>query len=181
MSIAFDRRQIMLGAAATPALLLLSGRLVLAQQNATSNTAMPMDPARHKAATLQLGTLAKETSTLALQKASHPRVKEFAGFEVAEQTTIGQVLTDLQNPPPAPLTQLQEDMLKRLQSASASSFDRDYIQAQIQTHEELLQVQQNFLSQAGRMTSDGVHVAMLARTVIQMHITMLNDLANMHA
>lgn len=181
MNFSFDRRQIVLGAAAVPALMLLNGRTVLAQQTMSTNTALPMDAAGHKTATLQLGTFSKMTSQIAVQKAANQHVKQFAGFEVAEQTTIAQVLTDTQNPPPAPMTQMQQEMLRKLQSASGAAFDRDFIQGQIQTHEELLQVQQNFLSQSGTMSSDAVHVAMLARTVIQMHITMLNDLANMHA
>lgn len=50
--------------------------------------------------TLTIGTLSKKMSQLASEKATNARIKEFAGFEIAEQTAVAQVLTDKLEPPP---------------------------------------------------------------------------------
>ena len=44
-----------------------------------------------KSTTLSYGTLAKETSQIALQRATNPSVKAFATDEIVEQTAIAQV------------------------------------------------------------------------------------------
>ena len=134
----------------------------------------------HTAKTLMAGTLAKQTSELALQRGQHQKVKQFATFEIAEQTAIAQVLTDVANPPAVPLDAGHEAVLKSLQSLSGPAFDRAYVQGQIQGHEELLLVQQGYLADHNRST-DGQHIAVLARMVIQEHLTMLRELQQMLA
>jgi len=131
---------------------------------------------QYRKATLMVGSLAKQTSELALQQAAHPAVKQFAGFENAEQTTLAQVLTNTQNPPPAPLDANEAAMLRQLEAASGPSFDQAYVQGQIMGHQQLLGIQEAFLQGQPSMATDAVHVAMLARTVIQMHLTMLQTL-----
>lgn len=172
-----NRRNMILCGAAAPLLLATVPRFARAQQT-TSGSQEPIGAAKYKRMTLQLGTLSKETSELAMKQAINPRVKQFAGFEIAEQTTIAQVLTDSQNPPPAPLDTTLSAQLQQLQSATGAAFDPQYLKAQIQVHNELLNVQEEFLRAQPAMNTDNVHVAMLARTVIQMHLTMLADLVN---
>ncbi|MBV8574170.1 MAG: DUF4142 domain-containing protein [Acetobacteraceae bacterium] len=137
---------------------------------------MTLDAAQHKTRTLQIGSLSLQTSQLALQRAKNARVREFAGFERDEQLTIAQVLTDMQAPQPMTLDQTNAGILQTLSSISGSQFDEIYVADQIQAHTQLLQVQQAFLQSQSSMGTDNVHVAMLARTVIQMHLTMLSDL-----
>jgi putative membrane protein len=48
--------------------------------------------------TMTIGSLSLAVSRLAAQKVSFPKLKEFAGFEVAEQETVAGVLKSLQNP-----------------------------------------------------------------------------------
>ena len=48
--------------------------------------------------TLATGTVALQTSEIALQKAQNAKVKQFAGFERDEQTTIAEVLRSVQEP-----------------------------------------------------------------------------------
>ena len=48
--------------------------------------------------TLATGTVALQTSEIATQKAQNPKVKQFAGFERDEQTTIAEVLRSIQEP-----------------------------------------------------------------------------------
>jgi putative membrane protein len=47
---------------------------------------------QHIEDTLTVGSLALATSKVALEKAQHPLVKQFAQFEVAEQETVAEVL-----------------------------------------------------------------------------------------
>jgi len=54
--------------------------------------------AQHLQQTLATGTVALQTSEIALQKAQNPKVKQFAQFERDEQTTIAEVLRSIQEP-----------------------------------------------------------------------------------
>jgi putative membrane protein len=163
------------GLATVSALAAASFGTARAQQAMAPASGKALGGGAYKTQTLMFGTLSKEQSQLALTRASHAKVKQFAQFEVDEQTAVAQTLTDESNPPPAPLDATQREMLVRLQQASGRSFDAAYLQAQIEGHQKLLMIQQEFLS--GRPTdTDHEHIAMLARTVIQMHLTMLDDL-----
>ena len=169
-----NRRDMMVtlsGVAATTALLAASTKPALAQ--AMSGPTLGM--AKYKAQTLMAGTYSKQTSQLAIEQATHPKVKEFGQFEASEQTTIAQVLTDTNNPPPTPLDPKHAALLKQLQGMSGKAFDAAYVQGQIDGHQELLAIQQAFLNGAP-ISHDNRHIAMLARTVIQMHLTMLQDI-----
>lgn len=125
-----------------------------------------------------LGTLSLQASMLAAERTRNPKVKEFAQFEIAEQTTMAQVLTDEDHPKAVALDPTNAAVLTRLQGASDKEFDREYVQAQLTGHDELLNAQQAFLN-IRPSDDDYRHIAMLARTTIQMHITMLHDLQNM--
>lgn len=178
-----NRRQILTAAsgAAVPALLLAVGGPAFGQDK-MSSSASTIGATQHKMRTLQIGSLSLQLSDLALQRGRNPKLREFAGFERDEQMTIAQVLTDLPNPPPAKLSAAHAAILQKLSSASGDQFDDLYVSDEIEGHQQLLQVQQEFLSGEGGMTSDAAHVSMLARTVIQMHLKMLADLqSTLHA
>lgn len=53
---------------------------------------------QHIQQTLAAGTVALQTSEIALQKAQNANVKEFAQFERDERTTIAEVLRSIQDP-----------------------------------------------------------------------------------
>lgn len=131
--------------------------------------------AKFKAKTLMAGTYSKQTSELAIAQATHPKVKEFGQFEANEQTAVAQVLTDINNPPPAPLDPKHAALLQQLQGMSGKAFDAAYVQGQIDGHQELLNIQQAFLNGVP-LSHDYRHVAILSRMAIQMHLTMLQDL-----
>ena len=168
-----DRRGILLGSAGLGVLSLgLPSRLASAQQA----TAPRLSGAEHLAATLMGGTLAKQTSQLALDRAQNPRVRQFAGFEIAEQTVLAQVLTDTDNPPPVPLDAAHAAALRTLQAQPAGpAFDRAYVLSQLQQHQALLLVQQGYLDSFNRRT-DTQHIATLARVSIQQHLVMLQEI-----
>ncbi|MBV8523357.1 MAG: DUF4142 domain-containing protein [Acetobacteraceae bacterium] len=174
-----ERRTLMLtlSGAALPLLVQAAPRFALAQPTGAATPSTPMDMAQYRLLTLTVGSLAKQTSELALERALHPQVKQFAGFENAEQTTLAQVLTDMQNPPPPPLDANGQAILRQLQATSGPGFDQAYIQAQIQAHQQLFGIQNAVLQGQTGMTTDTAHVAMLARYVIQTHLVMLQDIA----
>jgi putative membrane protein len=144
---------------------------------------------QHLQQTLATGTVALQTSEIALQKAQNPRVKQFAQFERDEQTTIAEVLRSMQEPaatasggaakPAATAPEIPADkakMMEELQKAKAGAeFDRLYIQGQVQGHQELLQIQERYL-QSNSRNREHVNVAKLARGHIKEHIAHLQDI-----
>jgi putative membrane protein len=143
---------------------------------------------QHLQQTLAAGTVALQTSEIALQKAQNPKVKEFAQFERDEQTTIAEVLRSMQEPAAtassapagaATAPQIPPDkanMMQSLQQAKAGAeFDRMYVQGQVQGHQELLQIQERYI-QSNSRNREHVNVAKLARGHIKEHIARLQDL-----
>lgn len=129
---------------------------------------------QHAMETLRNGSLALMTSQLALDKARTPAVREFAGFEVTEQTTIAQIIRESRNMTPPPPGAMEQEVMARLNAASGRSFDRAYVAAQIDGHQKLLQVQETYLQNGQDMPTR--HVAMLARGQIMEHLTLLGKL-----
>ncbi len=168
-----DALHTMTGVLAGAAMLALPGEGARAQMAPVTGAKLGM--AQYKKFTLLGGTFAKQTSQAALTRATNPKVKEFAQFEVDEQTVIAQVLTNLANPPPAPLDAGHAGKLRDLQTQTGKAFDVAYIKGQIAGHQELLSIQQGYLA-AMPTDRDSEHVAMLARMSITMHLTMLNDI-----
>lgn len=169
------------GAAVLPLALRFAPHPALAQPASPNAPTTPIDADQYKRMTLAAGTLAKQTSELAFQRASHPKVKQFAGFEVAEQTALAQVLTNQPSPPPSPLGDKHAAALKALQDTSGPGFDRAYVAAQIEGHSELLTIQDAFTLGKGQDTAsllatDTAHIATLTKAVIQMHLTLLKEL-----
>jgi predicted outer membrane protein len=174
-----DRRKALAslsGVAATSVLFAATAGKAFAQTS-MPKTGAPIGEDAYKTQTLMVGTLSKMLSQLAATQAMHPMVKQFAEFEVNEQLTMAQVLTGMANPPPAPLDAASQAVLTQLQSTTGKAFDAAYIRAEVDGHHKLYAIQEEFLN--GNPTDmDREHIAMLARTVISMHLTMLGDLEN---
>ena len=173
-----DRRNAIMafsGILASSALVAMPGRPAFAQTPAASGQAKLITPLQYRTQTLQIGTFSKEASQLATVQATHPKVRQFAQFEVNEQTAMAQVLTDVNNPPPVPLDEQHTALLQQLQSLSGKTFDAAYIQGQLVGHQQLLNIQQTFLNSI-LTGNDDEHIAVLVRVVIQMHLAMLQEL-----
>ena len=169
------------GAALFPLIIQLTSQGAGAQPASPDAPSVPIGADDYRRLTLSAGMLAKQSSELASQKATNPKVKQFATFEIAEQTAIAQVLTSPQSPAPVQLDDKHAAALKSLQGASSADFDKAYLRGQIEGHSELLGIQDAFLQGKGQDTlsmtaSDTGHIATLAKTVILMHLTMLKDL-----
>jgi len=196
-----DRRVVITGLAAAvfavPALAQTTAPT--AQPGAAGNSAsgnrtggqMSQEDLQHMQQTLQLGMVALETSRIAQQKAQNADLKQFATFEVQEQTTISEVLQSMMDPSATAATSAQassgaaggmqmpaeaRQMVQKLQSAQAGAeFDREYLQAQMQGHRDLLQVQERYLS-SNPQNREHMNVAKMARTQIREHIALLEDM-----
>src|SRR4051812_12405270 len=210
-----DRRIVLAGLAAAitaPALAQTSGSSSTRQPGAAAGSTagasgasrmggQPMAQAdmqhmQHMQQTMQLGMVALETSRIAQQKAQNADLKQFATFEVQEQTTISEVLQSMMDPAATAATSAQaggttgaagsatgmqmpaeaRQMVQKLQSAQAGAeFDREYLQGQMQGHRELLQVQERYLS-SNPQNREHMNVAKMARTQIREHIALLEDM-----
>jgi putative membrane protein len=128
---------------------------------------------KHAEQTLTVGSVALDTSKVAQQKAQNAWVKKFANYEVAEQTTIAEILKQMGAAPGKP-SEKHVAMLKKLQSASGPAFDAEYVSGQIEGHTELLKIQEDYIA-AGK---DVHHLATakLARGQIKEHIDLLQTI-----
>jgi predicted outer membrane protein len=135
---------------------------------------MSMGPAeeRHARDTLMIGAVALETSRIALSRASRPLVRQFAEFEVEENSTLAQILGELTGMTPPPPAPADRRLIERLQRARAPQLDREYLLGQIDGHRRALEVQERYSSN-GRNRHHR-HIAMLARGRIREHLRELD-------
>jgi putative membrane protein len=149
---------------------------------------------QHMQQTMQMGMVAMETSRIAMTKARNEDLKRFAGFEVQEQTILSEVLRSMMEPAATssagssggqsaapmpgsmPMDAGARDMMQKMQSQQpGAEFDRAYLEAQLQGHRDLLQVQERYL-QSNSRNREHMNVAKLAREHIREHIAMLENM-----
>jgi predicted outer membrane protein len=146
----------------------------------------PMDPHRHGAMaltagdqryvmdTLRVGGVALRGSQLARSRSASPLVRAFAEMEAREQTGLSQVLGEISGmmgpPPPDPRMAAMEAQLAR---TSGPAFDRLYGVGQIEGHQQLLRIQEDYLR--GGRNAHLRHVATLSRGQILDHLTLLRE------
>lgn len=169
-----DRRLALigLGGALAPIITGAMARPAVAQASAT-----PFDYSAYRQATLAISTISREASEIALRRATNARVRTFAGLERAEQLTLEQVMSGLQNPPLAPIDAQHRTALAKLNGLpEGNEFDSAYVNAEIEGHESLLSVQESLLRVHPAPTTDHVHIAFFMRTFIHEHLTLLADI-----
>lgn len=117
--------------------------------------------------------LSLATSQIAMQKASNKNAKEFAGFELGEAIAVTGVLKDLGTPVP-PMDAKAKATLAKIKSTPAGpEFDKVYIKAQLENHEFLRDLAQNYISKgkmAGAAENQGRHLATLSLAVFKEHV-----------
>ena len=191
-----DRRALIGGLAAAvaafPALAQTSGTSPAAAQSGTAMSQMGQAEMQHMQQTMQLGMVALETSRVAMNKARNDDLKQFAGFEVQEQTTLSEILRSMMEPAATaatgstggqstaagamPMDATSRDMVQKLQGQQAGAeFDRMYLEGQLKGHRDLLQVQERYL-QSNPQNREHVNVARMARGQIREHIALLEDM-----
>ena len=153
---------------------------------------------QHMHQTMQLGMVALESSRIAMNKVRNEDLKRFANFEVQEQTTLSEVLRSMMEPaataatgstasgqagqpsattmPPMQMDAGARDMMQKMQNQQAGAeFDKMYLEAQLQGHRDLLQVQEPYL-QSNPQNREHMNVAKMARGHIREHIAMLEEM-----
>ena len=163
----------------------------LAQQNSTAPMPMGEAETTHAKRTMMLGAMSLATSRIARTKAADDDVKEFSGFEIAEQETIADILKGMMEPKSADavgqvkapsdaevaehLDIKGKAMVERLREAKAGvAFDREFVMGQIDGHKQLLDAQEDYLK-VGK-NRDHLNIAKLARGQIKEHIALLTDI-----
>ncbi|AWM85753.1 DUF4142 domain-containing protein [Microvirga sp. 17 mud 1-3] len=141
--------------------------------------------------TLAAGTVSLQASNFAATKAQNPRVKQFAGFEIAEQNTLSDVMHSMAEPTAtssttkgaqqaastAPeLPQNDAAAMERMSKAQGGpAFDKDYVAMQLKGHQDLFAVQERYL-QGNPQNRELMNVAKLAMGQIREHIALLQDI-----
>jgi putative membrane protein len=140
--------------------------------------------------TTAIGALSLLASRLAAPQLTVPKLKRFANFEVADQETLWWVLDSLIGADPAReakgdspseseledhLVPLGRTILKNLRNMEAGTmFARDYFLLQVNVHQQLLRVQEDYLKLAPNPRWLGVVKLMDAAT--REHIGLLNEI-----
>ncbi|MBD2702624.1 DUF4142 domain-containing protein [Spirosoma sp. BT702] len=119
------------------------------------------------------------TSQIAVSKATNKYAKEFAGFELEEAKAVTSVLKDLGTPVPAMNAKAQATLTK-IKTATGAAFDKAYIQAQLENHEFLRDLAQNYLKNSVGKTSPAEshtrHLATLALAVFKEHVALTKQI-----
>lgn len=117
--------------------------------------------------------LSRITSQLAVSKATNKNAHEFAGFELTEAIAVTEVLKDLNTQVPD-MTEKAKATLNKIKAATKGlDFDKAYIQAQLENHEFLRDLAQNYLSNSANSSpaeSQGRHLATLALATFKEHV-----------
>jgi putative membrane protein len=170
-----DRRA-MLAAAA----IAIAAGPVRAQSDNRTNTqtspALGAAEKTHAEKTATIGTASLTMANLALEKAHGEKVKEFAKFERDEQTTVAAILKTMDpgltpaNPPQG----VAEAIDKLKNARGGETFDREFVSAQIQGHEMLRTIQEEYLKEGKDQGT--INVTTLVLGMINEHLTLLSDL-----
>jgi Predicted outer membrane protein len=160
---------------------------------ATAQMSQPQSQAdrQYVEQTLAAGTVSLQASNFAATKAQNPRVKQFAGFEIAEQNTLSEVMHSLAEPTAtsstttgaqqaastAPeLPQADAAAMERMSKAQGGpDFDKDYVAMQLKGHQDLFAMQERYL-QGNPQNRELTNVARLALGQIREHIALLQDI-----
>jgi putative membrane protein len=125
-----------------------------------------------------------ESSKLALQKSSDPKIKAFANMMIKDHTkTTAATMAAAKKagmtpPPPAPDAGITAS-LTELQNASGTDFDRLYLAQQLPAHQAALDLHQSYAAGGDQPALKAS--AKAAVPIVQRHIAMANkDHAGMH-
>jgi putative membrane protein len=182
-----ERRLMLLGAVTMAASTIAAS--AVAQTNPATSAA-PSSPDDYMKRTMSVGALSLAISRIASPKVKSAMLKQFVAFEIAEQETVGDILKAMMSPNAKPsgmvaspsdadvmsaLDDTQKAMVQKLNAMKGGvEFDRSYIKAEVEGHQQLLAIQEAYLKIADNL--DKTNVAKLAKGMIIEHLTLLGDL-----
>ena len=92
-----------------------------------------------------------ESSQLALEQAQNEDVQQFAEQMVEDHQAVGddleQITNELGVQPPQDLDEQHQQKLEQLQQASGEQFDSQYIQGQVEAHQQAVDLYQQYSEQ----------------------------------
>ncbi|WP_162618625.1 DUF4142 domain-containing protein [Pedobacter yulinensis] len=112
--------------------------------------------------------LSMAACTIALKKATHPLVKKFTTFEMAETKALSDILREMGAGTP-PMNARGEQVLKDLQTESGKAFDLRFLSAQAEAHAALEDLTVSFLKSPGE-DKHAKHLAMATLPAIREHL-----------
>jgi putative membrane protein len=129
---------------------LLTAPVVLAQSAEEKAPSAPATRAAYTAAEFiekagSAGMFEVLSSDLALKRAADPQIKEFAKRMVVDHRASNDKLNSTVQsaqlpPPPTGIYPVQQEVMDQLSTASGREFDRAYVDAQVKTHKEAVEL-----------------------------------------
>lgn len=177
-----NRRSILAGAAALAAAPIAMAVAQTQPQTARDPAAMPMPDVSgvRTAKQFAMGVigpaeLSLVTSQIAMERATNPMAKEFAGFEHTEAVAVTTVLKELGTAVPPMDAKAQATLAKIKAAPNGAAFDQAYIMAQHENHEFLRDIATAYLKNSAAGTIDmaekqGQHLATLALATFKEHV-----------
>ena len=123
------------------------------------------------------------TSQIAVNRATKPDAREFAGFELTEAVAVTTVLKQLGTTVPAMDSKSQATLQKIKSASDGTQFDRAYIDAQYENHVFLRDLATAYLSNSSSAPADmgemqGRHLATLALATFKEHTLITKRIAS---
>ena len=155
----------------------LAGCAATAQPSGMAGTVpqspMGAAPSGLRLQALQGGMFLMQTAQLGATKAQRPDLRRFAPFEVSEQQGLVQAFGLMgEAAPPPPMPAQKAAMLQQLQAANGREFDRLFVAAQTQGHQEALSTYMAIVQDSAAPAADRA-IALLAVDRIREHLTYL--------
>ncbi len=171
---------IALGAGASLTLSLLQSFTTEDAANALAGSPVAANEKEFRMGVIGPAELSLATSQIAVGKATNKNAKEFAGFELTEAIAVTGVLKDLGTPVPAMDAKAKATLNKIKMAKQGSEFDKAYIQAQLENHEFLRDLAQNYLKatagKPGAAENQTRHLATLALAVFKEHVAITTSI-----
>jgi predicted outer membrane protein len=147
-----------------------------AEEAAWQNPGQITSEAQFRAAMAGPAQVSMMSSQMAVAQATNKNAKEFANFEFEETKTMMSIMKDMGTTPPAPDAKAQA-MMNTLKTAKGAAFDKAYIKAQVDTHEQLRTLTEGYLrspmpAAQNAMEKHGRHIAALSLVAIKEHLTL---------
>ncbi len=171
---AFFKESIAIGAGLSATVAVLSSFYAEATTTTDPNKPMANTEKDFRMILMPHAELSLITSQIAVAKARQKNAKEFAGFELTEAIAVTGVLKDLGTPVP-PMDAKASATLAKIKAAPAgAAFDKAYIEAQLENHEFLVSLAENYIMNAKGRTSPAEsqtrHLATLALATFKEHV-----------
>jgi putative membrane protein len=151
----------------------------LTQHSQSGGNATRLDPNQLRMEIIEGSTFLLRTAQLGAQRASNQMLKQFGQLEAEEQQANMQAmqLARIQMPSQVAASGSKLQQLQQLEQQSGQNFDQLFIQAQMNGHQQALQLMQQ-LAQSGQSEEERI-IGTLNVPAIRSHLVMLETIRSM--